>query len=266
MIAAHNAGAAALWSHGAGAYDDISFGLADGIVHAVQALAPKAGEHILDIGTGTGFASRFIARKGARVTGIDIADGMIAQAVALSGHLDPAPSYQVADAEDLPLEDASVDGVISTYGVIFAGDPGRAAAEIARVLKPGGRMVLMTWAPDPESYIPRFFSTIGAFSDAPPPASSPMLWGDAGWVGDLFAPAITTVCTPHTTTYFAPDGDAVWETYYDGFPPVKATADALDPPRRAAFRQAFIDLHTPYDTGDGLRIDRAAVMVSGRKA
>lgn len=266
MSAVHNAGAAALWSHGAAAYNEISFGLVDGIAHAVQALAPIPGEHVLDIGTGTGLAARFIASKGVQVTGIDVADGMIDAARGLSGHLVPNIRFDVADAEELPFEDSSVDAVISTYGVIFAGDPNRAAAEIERVLKPGGRMVLMTWASDPDAYIPQFFAIIGRHSKSPPPKSSPMLWGDAEWVSDLFQPGVLTACSHHTTTYFAPDAATVWETYLTGFPPVKATAEALDPDRLMSFRQDFVDLHASYETGRGLRIDRQAVMVQGRKA
>lgn len=123
-----------MWGEPGAAYDGISFGLSDTISHAVQLLWPRPGERVLDIGTGTGWAARLAARRGARVTGADIAQGMLAAADRLSRGLDPRPEYLLAPAEALPFEDAAFDGVISTYGVIFAQDPLATIDEMVRVL------------------------------------------------------------------------------------------------------------------------------------
>jgi ubiquinone/menaquinone biosynthesis C-methylase UbiE len=105
----------------------------------------RAGEHILDVATGTG--CRNVARSGAMVTGVDIAPELLAAAADLSRHIRPPIEFLLGDAEKLPFDDSAFDGVISTFGVMFAIDQAAAAAELGRVCRSGGRLVLATWAP-----------------------------------------------------------------------------------------------------------------------
>src|SRR5688500_2198890 len=142
--------AQAVWNSPAGRYDEISRSIADAIEHAAERLRPKAGERILDVATGTGWGSRVIAQRfpGVKVTGADIADQMLEHARSAAAALKLAIDYQHADAERLPFADASFDGVISTFGVMFVAKPEAAAAELARVVKKGGRLVLATWKDD----------------------------------------------------------------------------------------------------------------------
>lgn len=258
-----NIDAARAWGRAGADYDFISFGLSDGLAHAVQALWPRPGEHILDVATGTGRTARLVAEQGARVTGVDFAEGLLDAARAMSAHLADRLDLQEGDAEALPFPDAAFDGVISTYGVMFAFDQARAAAELARVVRPGGRMVLMTWFDDPDDYIPAFFAMVGRHSDAPPPPASPMNWGDPDWIGATFARDFVIDCEPVTTTLYAPDADALWDKYRKGFGPMDMAIGALTPAEVAAFRDEFRALHAPYDTGNGLRVDRKALMVRG---
>jgi SAM-dependent methyltransferase len=255
--------AAAMWGRPGTAYDGIAFGLADTISHAVQLLWPRPGERILDIGTGTGWAARLAARRGAQVTGIDFAPGMVAAATELSRGLDPRPEFILARAEDMPFQDGTFDGVVSTYGVIFAEDPRAAIAQMARVLRPGGRLSLATWADDPEGYIGRFFALIGRWSDAPPPAASPFDWGRTDWLGEALGGWFDIACREQTTLLHAPDPATVWEEYATGFGPVAATVAALPDAARAAFRSEFEALHAPYETPLGLVIPRRALLVRG---
>ncbi|WP_422030566.1 class I SAM-dependent methyltransferase [Roseovarius sp.] len=254
---------AALWGSPGAAYERISFGLNDGLGHAVQALWPRDGERVLDIGTGTGRAARMAAEMGAEVTGVDIAAPLLEAARELSAHLRGRLSFRQAEAEALPFEDAAFDGVLSTYGVMFASQPKTAAAELARVTRPGGRMVLLTWLDDPEGYIATFFGLAGRYSDAPPPEVSPMDWGDEDWIEQTLAGDFDLACQPLTTTLFAPDAETVWEEYLIGFGPVRATAEGLSADRRADFREEFIALHDRYRAGHGLRIERKALLVHG---
>lgn len=263
MVEAHNANAARAWGSAGAHYDFISFGLSDGLSHAVQALWPVPGERILDVATGTGRTARLVAEQGADVIGVDIADGLLEAAETMSAHLADRLQFQHADAEALPFGDTSFDGVISTYGVMFAGKAERAAAELARVTRPGGRMVLMTWLDDPADYIPAFFAMVTRYADTPPPETSPMIWGDPAWIEETFSGDFDIACREHVTTLFAPDADRLWDKYRKGFGPMELTARALSPERLATFQQDFRDLHAPYQTGRGLCIPRKALMVQG---
>ncbi|WP_217510726.1 class I SAM-dependent methyltransferase [Roseovarius spongiae] len=254
---------AQMWGQPGKSYDGISFGLSDTISHAVQALWPRPGERILDIGTGTGWAARLAAWRGANVTGVDIAPGMLEAADALSAGVEPRPAFRRAAAEDLPFEEASFDGVVSTYGVIFSSKPVEAAAEMARVLRPGGRLALATWADDPGGYIARFFDLIGEWSDAPPPPASPFDWGRSSWLQEVVGARFKIDVREQVTTFYAPDEATVWEEYVNGFGPVASTYAALEQNRREAFRAAFEEFHRSYASGLGLVIPRRALVVRG---
>ncbi|MGV6847867.1 MAG: class I SAM-dependent methyltransferase [Marinibacterium sp.] len=258
-----NIEAARVWGRAGADYDFISFGLSDGLTHAVQALWPCPGERILDVATGTGRTARMVAEQGARVTGVDFAAGLLDAARDLSAHLADRLDLQEGDAEALPFADAAFDGVISTYGVMFAFDQARAAAELARVTRAGGRLVLMTWYDEPEEYIPAFFAMVGRYSQTPPPGPSPMNWGNPEWICATLAGAFEIDCEPVTTTLYAPDAETLWDKYRKGFGPMQMAIDALDPAGVSAFRRDFRALHARFDTGNGLRIDRKALMVRG---
>ena len=98
-IEIHNQPAAALWTQGGAAYDEISFQVSDALSHAVQRLWPRAGERVLDVATGTGWSARNAARWGANVTAVDIGEDLLEAARELSTHITPAINYQLADAE-----------------------------------------------------------------------------------------------------------------------------------------------------------------------
>jgi 2-polyprenyl-3-methyl-5-hydroxy-6-metoxy-1,4-benzoquinol methylase len=114
-VLSHNLKAGATWGSGGEAYDIISDSITDGIDHVVNRVWPKPGERFLDIATGTGWTARRLAARGARVTGIDIGEGVIEAAKRLA----PGITFQVGDAEALTFDDASFDGVTSTFGVMF---------------------------------------------------------------------------------------------------------------------------------------------------
>jgi 2-polyprenyl-3-methyl-5-hydroxy-6-metoxy-1,4-benzoquinol methylase len=113
-IQPHNERIASVWSLGGRDYEEIIRSVYDGIDATVAGLAPQPGERILDVATGTGITARACARRGARVTGIDIAAGLLGAAHTLSGGLDI--KYQLGDAEALPFADASFDAMVSTFG------------------------------------------------------------------------------------------------------------------------------------------------------
>jgi ubiquinone/menaquinone biosynthesis C-methylase UbiE len=144
----HNLKAAVMWGSGGRAYDEISRSVAGAIEHCVTRLNPVRGERVVDVATGTGFTSRVVARCGADVVGVDIAEGMLAAAREIATEQNLAIDYRLGDAEALPFGDGAFDAVISTFGVMFAPDQRRAAAELARVCRRGGCVAIAAWTPD----------------------------------------------------------------------------------------------------------------------
>jgi len=130
-----------------GHYEDTAAQLAPVARVVVERAAPAAGEHVVDIGTGTGNAALLAAERGARVTGVDPASRLleVARVAAVDRGLEA--TFVSGEAASLPLPDGEADVVVSVFGVIFAPDPQAAAAEMARVSAPRGRIVFSAWIP-----------------------------------------------------------------------------------------------------------------------
>lgn len=259
----HNAKSAATWSLGGRAYDNISFGVSDALAHGAQRLAPEPGERVLDVATGTGWSARNIARMGARVTGVDIAADLLAAARELSAHLEPAIDFHEADAEALPFEDGAFDAVISTFGVMFAGDHAAAARELARVCRPGGRIALIVWAP--EGSVQEFLGIIGRYNPNPPPAASPLAWGEPDHATALLGDAFDLTFEPGMNDHYLGGVEAAWRWYAAGFGPMRALIGALPPDELAAFKQEIDAFHAGYRVAAGLHVKREYLAILGRR-
>ena len=115
---------------------------------------------MLDVAAGNGNATLAAARRGCRVTSTDYVGALLERGAERAARRAPArSSFQDADAEALPFDDASFDAVVSTFGVMFAPDHAKSAAEMARVCRPGGRIGLANWTP--EGFIGQLFKTLG---------------------------------------------------------------------------------------------------------
>lgn len=143
----------------------------------VKAAAVRAGQRVLDVGTGTGVVAITAAREGARVTGVDPTPQLLDQARENAAIAGVAAEFHQAGAEDLPFADASFDVVLSQFGHMFSPYAQRAADEMLRVLKPGGALVFSSWPP--AEGLGAVFQTIKAHMPAPPPGTdNPEEWGD----------------------------------------------------------------------------------------
>jgi ubiquinone/menaquinone biosynthesis C-methylase UbiE len=262
-VLAHHRAAALMWGHGGSAYDDISFGLSDALAHTAQRLSARRDEEILDVATGTGWTARNVARAGARVTGVDISSELLEAARSLSAHVIPRIEFQVADAERLPFADGRFDGVISTFGVMFAQNQKQAAAELGRVCRRGGRLALTTWAP--HGAVENFFAVIAKHSDAPAPQVSPLAWGDTKHVEGLLGRDFELKFERGVNNAYHPDVDHIWEWYARGFGPLRQLIDSLDPQRRNALKKDLDAYHGHYDTEAGLHVKREYVVILGRR-
>jgi ubiquinone/menaquinone biosynthesis C-methylase UbiE len=262
-IAPHHAAAAASWGRGGKHFDDVSYAISDALAHAAQRLNARAGERILDVATGTGWSARNVARTGAVVTAVDISRDLLAAANDLSGHVRPAIEFRLADAERLPFDDGAFDGIISTFGVMFAVDQAQAAAELSRVCRPGGRLSLTTWAS--KGAVAKFFGVIARHSDAPPPPASPLLWGDPAHVEKLLGHAFDLKFERGISHAYHGSTDDIWEWYARGFGPLRQLAERLAPERVARLKREVDAYHRHYMVPAGLNVRREYLLTVGRR-
>jgi SAM-dependent methyltransferase len=259
----HNLKAAATWNAGGQEYDRISQTIADSIEHCVNRLAPRPGERVLDVATGTGWAARRVAARGATVVGVDLGVDLIEAARAAAADARLKIDFRVADAEKLPFEDESFDVVISTCGVMFVRDPKAAAGELARVCRKGGRLGLTTWPAD--GTIAGLFKVMKPYmpeSPSPPPPS-PFEWGSRETVRQLLGSAFDLRFETGSTVLREPSGRAVWELFVAGYGPTKSLAASLDSERREGLKRDFIAYHESFKTELGVAMPRDYLLTIG---
>jgi SAM-dependent methyltransferase len=143
------------------------------------------GDDVLDVACGTGNAAIRAAEAGGRVVGVDLTPELFAAGRRLAAEAGVEIEWIEGDAEDLPVEDESFDVVVSVFGCMFAPRHEVAARELARALRPGGRLCVSAWTP--EGTMGTFFRTLGGYMPPPPPfAEPPLLWGTEEHVRGLF--------------------------------------------------------------------------------
>ena len=262
-IQPHNTRAAATWNAGGADYERISESIADSIDHCVAGLAPRPGERVLDVATGTGLAARRAATRGAEVIGIDLGADLIESARKLADMQGLNIDFRVGDAEQLPFPDAHFDVVISTCGIMFASKPEVAAGELARVCRRGGRLGITTWAPD--GTIAGMFAVMRPYMPQPSPSAppSPFEWGREDRVRQLLGPAFDLTIETGTSVFRIQSGEAAWELFSSAYGPTKTLAAGLDPERREALRRDFIAYHERFRTDAGVAMPREYLAIFG---
>jgi SAM-dependent methyltransferase len=146
----------------------------------VRRLGVGAALTVLDLGCGDGTTAIPAAQAGATVRGIDIAANLVAAGQARADSLGLTTcTFEEGDASDLVgVDDASVDLVLTVFGAMFAPRPFDTAAEMVRVVKPGGRIVMGNWIPGDPTLVARILRISGAYSPPPPEGFvSPVTWG-----------------------------------------------------------------------------------------
>jgi SAM-dependent methyltransferase len=216
-----------------------------------EALDIRSGQTVLDVAAGNGNVSLAAARRWCDVTATDYVPALLDRARARAAADGLTIAFREADAEALPFQDASFDVVVSTFGVMFTPDQDRAAAELIRVCRPGGKIGLANWTP--EGFIGHLFKTMG--KHLPPPAGikSPLLWGTRARIAEMFggdASSITAEPRNFVFRYRSPEHWLeVFKTYYG--PTLKAFA-ALDPAGQTALARDLIALVGRFNcSGDG---------------
>jgi ubiquinone/menaquinone biosynthesis C-methylase UbiE len=199
-----------------------------------EALDLRSGARVLDVAAGNGNATLAAARRWCDVTSTDYVASLLESGKARAQAEGHKIRFQEADAENLPFPDASFDVVMSTFGVMFTPNQEKAANELARVCKPGGRIALANWTP--EGFIGQVFKTIGKYVAPAPGVKSPALWGTKARLDELFgrtAKVIRTTSRQFTFRYHSPTHWInVFRTYYG---PMNKTFGALDAEGQATF-------------------------------
>lgn len=167
-----------------GDYAKFATYLVDGATDFLAATNIPAGAKVLDVACGAGQTAIPLARIGIQVTGVDIASNLIAEARRRAAVEGLNVQFDEGDAEQLPYEDASFDVVFSLIGAMFAPQPEKVAAEMARVCRPGGRIIMGNWTPG--GFVSQMFKTLGAHVAPPAGIPSPLLWGDEAAVRERF--------------------------------------------------------------------------------
>jgi SAM-dependent methyltransferase len=161
----------------------------------VDRLGIERGERVLDVATGTGNGAIVAAERGADTSGLDLTPKLLAIAAERAAAVGVEVDLVEGDAEALPYEDDFFDAVISMFGVMFAPDQQRAAGELVRVCRPGGRIGIAAWTP--EGSIGQLFMLLAQYLPPPPEGfQPPVLWGVEDHVRELFAASGASVaCT-----------------------------------------------------------------------
>src|SRR5438045_328637 len=149
-----------------------------------EALDLRPGSKVLDVAAGNGNATLAAARRWCDVTSTDYVPALLERGRERATAERLSVQFREADAEALPFADASFDVVMSTFGVMFTPDQDKAASELLRVCKPGGKIGLANWTP--EGFIGQLFKIIGKHMPPPAGVKSPALWGTGARITELF--------------------------------------------------------------------------------
>jgi ubiquinone/menaquinone biosynthesis C-methylase UbiE len=242
--------ARSVWT--AGDFLPIARSFAAGAEEFIARLAPQAGESVLDVACGTGNLAIPAARTGARVAGIDIAPNLIAEARLEARTAGLGIAFEVGDAESLPYLTNQLDTTVTMFGAMFAYRPDRAAAELVRVTRPGGRVAMANWTP--EGFIGRMLRAHTAIVPPPSGVPSPLEWGREDVVRARFGERVSSVaCTRRTLELRFPfPPAAVTELFAACYGPTVTTLRAADPDGASRLREELTRLFQEHNlAGDG---------------
>jgi len=255
----------AFWAANAARFDRALAGYHDRLLHAA---AIGRADRVLDIGCGTGQVTRDAARAAAegRAFGVDLSGEMISVARRLAGERNIAnATFEQADAQIYPFPTDSFDVAISRTGTMFFADPAAAVANIARAVRPGGRLALLVWqGPEANEWIRELTGAMAAGRALPGPAvGAPGPFAQA----DPEAAAAILAAAGFTQIEFAGLAEPMWfgadagDAHRFVLGQLGWMLSGLDGDRR---QEALRDLHATlaaHATGDGVRYQSATWLI-----
>jgi SAM-dependent methyltransferase len=207
----------------------------------------RSGERVLDVAAGNGNATLAAARRFAEVTSTDYVPALLDKGHARAKAEGLLVNFRVADVEALPFQDASFDAVLSTYGVMFAPDHVRAAREMLRVVRPGGRIGMSNWTPD--GFIGELFKVIGRHTPPPAGLKSPALWGTESHLAELFGAQAASIQAVRRNFNFRYFSAAHWlQVFRDYYGPTHKAFAALDPTQQDRLAKDIATLLDRFNT------------------
>ena len=213
-----------------------------------EAVGVRPGQRILDVATGNGNAALAAARRGCDVIGIDYVPALLARGRERAAAERLPIDFHEGDAENIPYPDASFDAALSTLGVMFTPDQERAASELVRVTRPGGKIGLANWTPG--SFIGQVFRTIGGYIPPAPGLRSPALWGTEERLEELFARKAARIDAARRHFNFrARSPQDCLDTFRTYYGPVQKAFQALDTAGQARLEGDLIALLERFNEG-----------------
>jgi SAM-dependent methyltransferase len=237
--------ARAIWT--AGDFDRVSRGHREGAADFIGRLNLQPGERVLDVACGSGNLALPAAATGARVTGLDIAPNLLATGRRHATALGLDIRFDEGDAEALPYPDGSFDTAVSMFGAMFAPHPELAAAELLRVVRPGGRIAMANWTS--AGLIGTMLRLQATLVPPPPGLVSPMLWGDEDEVRRRLGLGIARFeLTRRTISLSYPHSPEGTVELFRGFygPTIQSFA-GLEPDARAGLHRLLTEFYAEHN-------------------
>jgi ubiquinone/menaquinone biosynthesis C-methylase UbiE len=207
----------------------------------------RGGSKVLDVATGSGNTALGAARRRCEVTGIDYVASLLKRARERAAVERLDIRFEEGDVEALPYPDGSFDVVLSTFGVMFAPDQERAARELLRVCRAGGRIALTNWTP--EGFVGQWFQVTARYAPPPPGLKPPLRWGTEAGLRALFERDMRIERRHYVMRYRSPQH---WLEYFrSNFGPTRQTFERLDAEGQESFAADLIALAQRFNrSGD----------------
>ena len=216
-----------------------------------EAVDLRPGWDVLDVATGSGNTALAAARRSCDVTGVDYVPELLERGRerAIAERLEVA--FLEGDAEDLPFPDSSFDAVLSSVGVMFAPDQERAAAELLRVCRPGGRIGLAAWTP--AGFASGLAALFGRYAPPPPGLQPPALWGTEERLWELLGAGVASIgVSRHNFVFRYRSFEHYAQTLRNDLGPTRQAFERLDEAGKAALEGELAGLVRRFNrSGDG---------------
>jgi SAM-dependent methyltransferase len=238
------------------------------ITYLLDAAAAGTGTRLLDLATGPGYVAASAQKRGCNVVAVDFSESMIALAKSTQSN---SINFEVADVQNLPQADVSVDSAVMNFGILHLSEPERALAEVFRILKPGGKMAFTVWAQPEEakgfSLILRAIETFGS-AEVPIPAGPPFFgFSDPAHaervLADLGFIHIASQKVPLVWVLDSPQD--VFTAFYEGTARTGGLLRRQAPDALLAIKHAVANNCAPYVTKGKARIPMPALVYSASK-